>query len=249
MSHTSSKLARVVVHAAFGLSLAAILCSGTAMAQTGGGTAKAMLQQKLAAVKASASENQQRLHQYTWTETTTITANGRQMPPKVATASYGADGKVHKIPVEGNSSEASRGRRGGRLMQRVMQKKKAEMKDYAQQVSHVIGLYVPPSPQKMEQAFKAKKVSFNHSGNMADLVFKDYALRGDSMTIGIDKASHKMRSLDVKTYLDTPQDPVTLAVQFASLPDGTNHPSRTVLDAQGKHLHVVTTNTDYRKTH
>lgn len=248
MSHTSSKLARVMVHSAFGLSIAAIVCGGTALAQTGGGAARAMLQQKLAAIKTSAAENQQKLHQYTWTETTTITANGRQMPPKVATASYGADGKVHKVPVEGSSSEASQGRRRGRLMQRVMEKKKADMKDYAQQVSHVIGLYIPPNPQKMEQAFKAKKVSFNHNGNTADLVFKDYALPGDSMAIGIDKASHKMRSINVNTYLDSPQDPVKLAVQFATLPDGTSHPSRTTLDAQGKDLHVVTTNTDYRKT-
>lgn len=249
MNHTSSKLARVVVHSAFGISLAAILCSSTAMAQTGGGTAKAMLQQKLTAIKTAAAANQQKLHQYTWTETATITANGREMPPKVSTAFYGADGKVHKTPVGGSSSEASQGRRRGRLMQRVMEKKKADMKDYAQQVSHVIGLYVPPSPQKMQQAFKARKVAFSHSGNTADLVFKDYALPGDSMTVGVDTTSHKIRSLNVKTYLDTPQDPVTLAVQFASLPDGTTHPSRTTLDAQGKNLHVVTTNTDYRKTH
>jgi hypothetical protein len=40
-----------------------------AIAQTGAG-AGAELQQKLAAVKQSVAENQQKLHQYQWTETT-----------------------------------------------------------------------------------------------------------------------------------------------------------------------------------
>ena len=67
------------------------------------------------------------------------------------------------------------------------------------------------------------------------------------MTIGFDTAAKKIRTLNVKSYLDNPQDGVTLLVEFASLPDGTNYPMRTTLDAQAKNMHVVNTNTNYRK--
>ncbi len=67
------------------------------------------------------------------------------------------------------------------------------------------------------------------------------------MTVGFDPVARKIRRLDVHTYLDTPQDAVTLAVDFASLPDGTNHPSRTTLDAKAKGIRVVNTNSNYRK--
>jgi hypothetical protein len=42
------------------------------LAQTGGGSG-GELQQKIAAVKQSVAENQQKLHQYQWTETTKLT--------------------------------------------------------------------------------------------------------------------------------------------------------------------------------
>ena len=70
---------------------------------------------------------------------------------------------------------------------------------------------------------------------------------GDSMTIGFDPAAKKIRSLNVQSYLDNPQDALTLLVEFSTLTDGTNYPLRTTLDAQAKKIHVVNTNTNYRK--
>jgi hypothetical protein len=252
MKRTPVVPARGFVHfAVLGVSCAAMLASGSAVAQMGGGGGmKAMLQQKVEAIKASSTENQQKLHQYTWTETTNITANGRATPPKVSNCFYGPDGKVHKTPV-GDSQDASadNNRRGGRLMQRIKEKKTAEMKDYMQQVGGVIKLYVPPSPERMQKAFEARKVSFDKTGGRVDLVFKDYALPGDSMTVDFDTASKKIRSLNVKSYLDTPQNPVTLKVDFATLPDGTSHPSNTTLEARGQDIIEVTSvNSNYRKT-
>ena len=247
MTHATRGFARLFARAAL-YGLIAALLSGPLFAQQAGegGMAQGLLKEKLAAIKASASENQRKLRGYTWTETSNITVNGREMPPKESSCSYGPDGKIQKIPV-GGSTDASEGNRGGRIMQRVVEKKKTEMTDYMQQVGRVIALYVPPDPQKMQQAFEAQKVSFGHGNGQADLVFKDYAQRGDSMTVDFDIASRKIRSLKVRTWLDSPQDAVTLSVEFASLPDGTNHPSRTTLDAQGKGIHVVSTDSNYRK--
>jgi hypothetical protein len=46
--------------------------------------------------------------------------------------------------------------------------------------------------------------------------------------------------------MDDPKDTVTLAVQMASLPDGTNYAQQTVLDATAKKLQVTTTNSNYQ---
>jgi len=46
--------------------------------------------------------------------------------------------------------------------------------------------------------------------------------------------------------MDDPKDAVTLAVQFASLPDSTNYVQQSVLDATAKQLQVTTTNSNYQ---
>ena len=66
------------------------------------------------------------------------------------------------------------------------------------------------------------------------------------MTISFSTATKKISSLNVNTYMDDPKDVVTLAVQFASLPDGTNYVQQSVLNATAKKLQVTTTNANYQ---
>src|SRR5215471_5343109 len=69
----------------------------SASAQTG--EAAGELHQKIAAVKQSVAENQQKLHQYQWTETTQLTLKGSAKPPKESMCKYGPDGTVQKTPT------------------------------------------------------------------------------------------------------------------------------------------------------
>ena len=189
-----------------------------AIAQTGAG---ADLQQKVAAVKQSVAENQQKLHQYQWTETTQLTLKGDAKPPTQATCQYGPDGKVQKTPLGAPPAPPS----GGRMKQKVIANKKEEMQDYMGQVKTLLALYVPPDPQRMQQALQSGKASLipNPSSGVVQIVFKDYAQPGDQFTLSFNAAAKKISSVNVNTYLDEPKDTVTLAVQFASLPDGTNY--------------------------
>ena len=233
---------RLAFIAAFVALLAALTVSS--LAQAGGGGGQSELQQKVAALKQSAAANQQRLHQYQWVETTQITLKGEPKPPKQNLCSYGPNGQVQKVPIGEQQQEQPS---GGRLKQRVVEKKKAEMQDYMQDVKSVIGMYVPPNPQKIQAAFQAHNVSLLPGGGVVQLVFKNYAQPGDQMTISFDTATKKMQSLDVNTYMGEAKDVVTLAVQFGSLPDGTNYAQQTVLDAKAKQLQVTTTNSQYSK--
>jgi hypothetical protein len=114
-------------------------------------------------------------------------------------------------------------------------------------VKAVLGMYVPPDPQKMQAAFQAGKVSLNPGEGAVSLVFADYAQPGDKMTLTFDTATKKITGLNINTYMGQEKDVVTLHVQMGSLPDGTNYEQQTVLNATAKQLVVTTTNSNYQK--
>ena len=201
------------------------------------------MQQKLASVQQSIAQNQQKLHQYQWTETTQLTLKGEPKPPTQDLCQYGPDGKVQKTPIGPPPQEPS----GGRMKQRMIEKKKAEMQQYMGEVKDLLGMYVPPNPQKIEQAKQAGNVSLNPAGSVVNLVFRNYAQPGDQMTLTFDPATKKVVGLSVNTYMGQEKDAVTLQVQMASLPDGTNYVQQSVLNATAKKLVVTTTNSNYQK--
>ncbi|HUN63913.1 MAG TPA: hypothetical protein VMU53_18080 [Candidatus Sulfotelmatobacter sp.] len=201
------------------------------------------LQQKLAAVKQAAAENKQNIRQYQWIETTQLTLKGDAKTPTKNSCQYGPDGKVQKTLIGPPPQQPS----GGRAKQKIVEKKKEEMKDYMQDVKAVLAMYVPPDPQKMQAAFQAGKVSLNPAEGAANLVFTDYAQPGDKMTLTFDTATKKIAGLHISTYMGQEKDAVTLQVQMGSLPDGTSYEQQTALNATAKQLVVTTTNSNYQK--
>jgi len=223
-----------------------ITLSLTAIASAQGGGGNPELQERVAELKQSVAANQQKLHQYQWTEIQSITYKGEAKPPKQFMCQYGPDGKVQKTPMaQGQQEQPS----GGRLKQKMIAKKKEEMADYMGDVKTVLAQYVPPNPQKIQQAFAAGKASISpdKSAGLVNLVFKDYAQPGDQMTIAFDSAAKKIAGLNVNTYMGQAKDAVTLVVDFSSLPDSTNYVEKTALNAAAKQIVVTTTNTNYRK--
>jgi len=215
----------------------AFLATGAAIAQMSD------MQAKLAAVKQAVAENKQRLRQYQWTETTQLTLKGDPKPASQKLCQYGPDGQVQKTPIGAPPPPPS----GGRLKKRVVANKTADITDYMDQVKDLLTMYVPPDPQKMDQAFQAGKASLNPNGGLVNLVFRDYSVPGDQMTLTFDTAALKIISLSVNTYMGDSKDAVTLQVQMASLPDGTNYTQQTILNASAKQLVVTTTNANYQK--
>ena len=203
----------------------------------------AEMQQKLAAVKRSVVENKQRLQRYQWVETTQLTLKGDQKPPSQNLCHYGPDGQVQKTPIGPPPPPPS----GGRLKQRIVAKKKAEMTDYMDDVKALLAFYVPPDPQKMQQAFQAGKLSFNPAPGILNLIFRDYAQPGDQMTLTFDQAKLTVLGLNINTYMGESKDAVTLQVQMNSLPDGTRYVFQTVLTATAKQLVVTTTSGSFQK--
>lgn len=228
----------ITVRAVIGMLVLTLLCELPAFGQD------ADLQEKLAALKQSTAENQQRLHQYQWTETTQMTLKGDPKAPKQNLCQYGPDGQVQKTPIGQQEQQQPSGRR---MKQKIIAKKTEEMKEYMGDVKGVIGMYVPPDPQKIQAALQSGNVSISPANGAVNLVFKNYAQPSDQMTITFNPQAKKITEVKVNTYTDKPSEAVTLAVQFASLPDNTNYVQKTVLNASAKQMVVTTTNSNYQK--
>jgi len=222
-----------------------------------GGDPAAAKQEKVAAVKQSIAQNQAALKTYSWTETTQISLKGDVKKQEQKQCQYGPDGKVQKTPVPGSDPAAQqqqqpaggRGRRGGLVKKEIVEKKVGEMKDYMQQVAALVHEYVPPDPEKIQAAQAAGNIAITPGEQgLVTMNIKNYLKEGDSLALGFDSAAKKIRTYNVSSYLENPKDdPVKLAVNFASLPDGTNYAQQSVLDATAKQIQVKVTNSDYKK--
>ena len=60
------------------------------------------------------------------------------------------------------------------------------------------------------------------------------------------KQNKAIESVRVASYLDDPKDAVTIAAQFAKLPNGINHVTGTQINGVSKRLTVVTQNSNYQ---
>ena len=213
--------------------------------------APAGAEQMVAALKQNLEKSQQRLRQYEWIETTSISLKGEEKSRKQQRVYYGADGKLTKVPV-GEPPEASQGgggggRRGGRVKQRIVENKKDEMQDYMERAVALIHLYVPPSPATIQKAKDAGKMLLRPpSQGSVRVEFPEFIQPSDLMAIEVDAKALLLSSLSVATYLEKPEDTVTLNVRFGALGDGTGYSARTTLDAKAKNITVVVENSGHR---
>ena len=84
-------------------------------------------------------------------------------------------------------------------------------------------------------------------GKKFKISFPDYNVKGDMLSISVDKASQKLMAVDVSTYIDKPEEKVVFNVTYSDLPDGTQYAGTTTLDAQAKNLKIVIVNSGYKK--
>jgi hypothetical protein len=111
----------------------------------------------------------------------------------------------------------------------------------------LIHSYVPPNPEKIQAAKDAKRIAVTpQAGGKVSLVISQYLQPGDALTLDVDGAANRLVGLGVNTYLDKPDETVTLAVQMNALPDGAIYAAQTTLEAKAKNITVVIQNSGYR---
>ncbi len=217
-------------------------------AQAAGGA-----QDHVAALKQSIQQGLKLARQYEWVETTIISLKGEEKARKQNRCYYGADGKVQKVSLDQaaapSQDQGGKGGRkgGGRVKQQVVENKKGDIQDYMKQAAALIHQYVPPAPARIQAAKDAGRVKANpQAGGKVQVAIAQYLLPGDSLTIDMDGTANRLLGLNVNSYLDKPEDTVTLAVQMTTLPDGALFASETTLDAKAKNIRVVIQNSGFK---
>ena len=205
------------------------------------------LQQRVAEIKESMAKNKQLLAQYTWVEQVTISLKGEQKKQEHFQVRLGPDGKPQKTSLD-PPPEAPSGRQG-RLKEHIIEKKKEEYGDYANQMKALAQQYIPPDKDLIQQAYAQGNVSLSPAAgapNEIQLIIKNYLKPGDSMTLVIDKAQKQLLRVQIASYMDDPKDAMNLTVQFAGMPGGPNHVSSVVMDGVSKQLNIATQNSNYQ---
>jgi uncharacterized protein YpmB len=203
----------------------------------------AELQAKLAQVKVASAANKQALSHYNWQESTT-SIKGEVKKQQLFLVSVGPDGQQQKSEINAQQDQAS----GGPLKRHIVAKKKAEYKDYGEQIADLARRYTQPDPDRLQQAYQQGNISMQLGGgaNTMTLIIKNYIKPNDSVTLVFNKQNKAIQSIRVASYLDDPTDAVTIAAQFAKLPNGINHVTGTQINGASKQLTVVTQNSNYQ---
>jgi len=203
------------------------------------------MEEKLMAIKQNMVKNKQQLAQYTWTQTETIGIKGSTKDTKVYQVRM-VNGQQQKTEVADEKAQSG-GRQGGRMKQRIVEKKTDEYKEYGQQIGGLAKLYTTPDPDRLMQAKQSGNLSLVPGSGTISLVIKSFVQPGDQVTFTINDQTKSPVSVEINTYLNDPKSKVMISAQFADLPDGTNHVTTATINGEQKQLVIQDTNSNYQK--
>jgi hypothetical protein len=204
------------------------------------------LQERVAEMKEAAAKNKQAMVQYTWVEQINISLKGEQKKQEHFQVRLGPDGKPQKTSLDPPAEPTES---GGRLKKHIIEKKKEEYKEYAEQMKALAQQYVPPDREMIQQAYAQGNITLGSVAGAPgelQLVIHNYLKPQDSMTLVIDKTQKELLRLQIASYMDDPKDAMNLTVQFSRLPEGPNHVSSMVIDGVSKQLNIATQNSNYQ---
>jgi hypothetical protein len=224
-----------------------ILCALATSAQTPPPSPEpGMLQRKMQQMQQAMAANEQQLHTYQWIEATTVTTDGKALPPKQSICRYASDGTVLKTPL-GSQEAQSGGQRGGPLRHLIADDKKKKITEDIEETRALSQLYLPFNQARFKEALHSGKVGVEHDGPDGDtIVLSDYAKPSDQLRLTLNKTLQISR-ISVKTYFDKPKDVMTVDLNFSTLPDGTLYPALNSINAPSKKLSIATVNSSFSK--
>src|ERR1700741_2472257 len=100
------------------------------------------MQQRIAELKDSMARNKQALARYTWKEQITISVKGEEKKVQHFLVKLGPDGKPQRTSLDTPAkAQEDQGSPHGRLRQRIVEKKKEQFEDYAEQMKALVQRY------------------------------------------------------------------------------------------------------------
>jgi hypothetical protein len=228
--------------------VAAVAAAALGLTTLAGSIASAQnpqLQERVAEIRQASAQNKQLLAQYTWQEQQTVSIKGDVKKQTVYQVRIGQDGKQQKTQISPQQQSSNGGRERG-LRGRIKEKKIGEFEQYAKQVAALAQSYAHLDPQRLQQLFQQGNITLGSAGAPGEvrMVIHGYLKQGDSVTLIFNREQKALQSLEVASYLDDPQDAVTMSAQE---PGGPNHVAQMTVNGVSKHLTVTVQNSNYQK--
>ena len=193
------------------------------------------------AFKTNMAESQTVLRQYEWTETTVVTLDGNEVSRKRHGCYYDANGNFLREPLSPQGKRFERGM--------LPPDEKEQLTDYMQAAVKLLRQYIPLNPSGIQAARLTGGLVFKvtEPGRRGLLTISNFLLAGDRMVLDLDLATNRPLSVNIDSYLDNQNEPVSLAVSFGSLYGTASFARETVLEAKGKKLRIAIQTSDYYK--
>ena len=196
-------------------------------------------------ISAKMAENSERLRQYTHLRKTEVYWKGELKNTQFAEVNFDVNsGKEISVPLGSTGADQSQPVGGGLIMTAVMKKIANIVRQNSERLSDLMKEYLPLDMKKVESGQPGGEAD-PPSSNGTQIVLRDYARPGDSMTISMDPHSKLPAQIRIASNLDG--NPVAFNIDFASLADGTSYPTVAEMKWNAKKLELRITNFDYHK--
>jgi len=196
-------------------------------------------------ISARMAENGGRLMQYTHLRKTEVYWKQDLKKAQFAEVNFDVNtGKEISVPLGSNGAEQSSPIGNGLIMTAIRKKIANTVKQNSERLSDLMKEYVPLDTRKINSVQPGGE-TYPPSSNLSQMVLRDYARPGDSMTISMDPHSGLPSQIRIASNLDN--EPVAFNINFASLADGTSYPSAVDMRWDAKKLELRITNFDYHR--
>jgi hypothetical protein len=198
-----------------------------------------LTKEELAAINQAELTNQTKLTRYTWQEIQFISVNGEAVDYRLYSVNIGVNGRYQRnLVTEHTGQEATfEPNTKGQLSQ---------YGPYAQQLCELANQYTSLNSEQLTRANSRGEIVLLRGDDSIKLAIKNYSKPGDSLAMTINQHTHRLMSVQAKSYLSSPQNAVTIQAEFSELPDGTNHIASAEIDSVSRRLTVKLTNWSYQ---
>lgn len=137
---------------------------------------------------------------------------------------------------------------GGLIRKYIAEQKKEKVQEEVEEIHALTRQYLPFNQAKFVSVLRTGKVDFERDGTSGDtLILNNYAKPGDQLRLMLNRTTMQIDRISVRTYLDQPQEMMTVDVRFSILADGTTYPALTSIAAPSMKLSIYTLNSNYSK--
>ena len=199
----------------------------------------AQLDKEQLALDASKAEsaNTEKLKAYIWKRYSTATVDGEVKATVITEFSFDENGEIQATQVGGESNVKQKRGVRGKIQQSAMENNM----DYIDQALQLALAYTYMSKGQLLDFFE--KGTISETGNTIEVSAGDVYMKGDSLTVLLDKETKLFINKKFSSMLD--EDAIDGEIKYETFSSGISHGAETTLNLPAKNAVIEAVNKDY----